>query len=77
MMKELIETMARALVDHPEQVRVSEIEGRMTSITELRVAKSDVAMVIGKQGRNANAMRTILNAASTKTRKRVVFQIIE
>ena len=76
-MKELIETMARALVDFPEEVRVSEFEGEMTSIAELRVAKSDVAKVIGKQGRTANAMRTILNAASTKARKRALLQIIE
>ena len=76
-MKKLIEAMARALVDYPEQVRVSEIEGEITSITELRVAKSDVAMVIGKQGRNANAMRTILTAASTRMRKRVLLEIIE
>lgn len=77
MLKELIEYMARALVDKPEQVRVSEIEGEQTSVIELRVAKEDLGKVIGKQGRTARAMRTILNAASTKIRKRAVLEIIE
>ena len=76
MLKELIETMARALVDDPEQVKVSEIEGEMTSIIELRVAKADLGKVIGKQGRNVDAMRTILSVASTKIRKRAVLEII-
>ena len=77
MLKELIETMARALVDNPEQVKVSEIEGGMTSIIQLWVAKPDLGKVIGKQGRNVHAMRTILSAASTKIRKRVILEIIE
>ncbi|MDY6909728.1 MAG: KH domain-containing protein [Thermodesulfobacteriota bacterium] len=77
MLKELIEYMARALVDQPEQVRVSEIEGEQTSVIELRVAKEDLGKVIGKQGRTARAMRTILSAASTKIRKRAVLEIIE
>ncbi|MEJ5365583.1 RNA-binding protein (KH domain) [Desulfacinum hydrothermale DSM 13146] len=77
MLKELIEYMARALVDKPEQVRVSEIEGEQTSVIELRVAKEDLGKVIGKQGRTARAMRTILSAASTKIRKRAVLEIIE
>ena len=77
MLKELIETIARALVDDPEQVKVSEIEGEMTSIIELRVAKADLGKVIGKQGRNVHAMRTILSAVSTKIRKRVILEIIE
>ena len=76
-MKELIEFMARALVDNPEKVRVSEIEGEQTSVIELRVAKEDLGKVIGKQGRTARAMRTILSAASTKIRKRAVLEIIE
>ncbi len=76
MLKELIETMVRALVDNLEQVKVSEIEGGMTSIIELRVAKPDIGKVIGKQGRNVDAMRTILSAASTKIRKRVILEII-
>jgi len=77
MLKELIEFMARALVDNPENVRVSEIEGEQTSVFELRVSKEDLGKVIGKQGRTARAMRTILSAASTKIRKRAVLEIIE
>ena len=76
MLKELIETMARALVDNPEQVKVSEIEGGRTSIIQLWVAKPDLGKVIGKQGRNVDAMRTILSAASTKLKKRAVLEII-
>ncbi|MGC8490626.1 MAG: KH domain-containing protein [Syntrophobacteraceae bacterium] len=77
MLKELIEFMARALVDNPEKVKVSEIEGEQTSVIELRVSKEDLGKVIGKQGRTARAMRTILSAASTKIRKRAVLEIIE
>ncbi|MCU0588440.1 MAG: KH domain-containing protein [Syntrophobacteraceae bacterium] len=77
MLKQLIEFMARALVDNPEKVKVSEIEGEQTSVIELRVAKEDLGKVIGKQGRTARAMRTILSAASTKIRKRAVLEIIE
>jgi uncharacterized protein len=77
MLKELIDFMARALVDNPEKVKVSEIEGEQTSVLELRVAKEDLGKVIGKQGRTARAMRTILSAASTKIRKRAVLEIIE
>ena len=77
MLKELVEFMARALVDSPELVKVSEIEGEQTSVLELRVAKEDRGKVIGKQGRTARAMRTILSAASTKIRKRAVLEIIE
>jgi uncharacterized protein len=77
MLKELIEFMAKALVDNPEKVKVSEIEGEQTSVLELRVAKEDLGKVIGKQGRTARAMRTILSAASTKIRKRAVLEIIE
>ncbi|MDD5167381.1 MAG: KH domain-containing protein [Syntrophales bacterium] len=76
-MKELIKYMAQALVDHPEQVEVSEVIGEQTSVIELRVAKEDLGKVIGKQGRTAKAMRTILSAASTKIRKRTVLEIIE
>ncbi len=65
-MKDLIRYMAQALVDHPEQVEVSEVIGEQTSVIELRVAKEDLGKVIGKQGRTAKAMRTILSAASTK-----------
>ncbi|MCX8022588.1 MAG: KH domain-containing protein [Syntrophorhabdaceae bacterium] len=76
-MKELIEYMAKALVDNPDQVKVSEIEGEKTSVIELNVSKDDLGKVIGKQGRTARAMRTILSAASTKVRKRAVLEIIE
>ena len=75
--KELIEVMAKALVEYPEQVRVTEIIGEQTTVVELRTAKEDLGKIIGKKGRNAHAMRTILNAASTKLRKRVVLEIIE
>lgn len=76
-MKELVELMAKALVDSPEQVKVAEIEGEKTSVIELSVAKEDLGKVIGKQGRTARAMRTILSAASTKVKKRAVLEIIE
>jgi uncharacterized protein len=76
-MKDLIGYIARALVDHPEQVSVSEIEGNQTSVLELKVAKEDLGKVIGKQGRTARAMRTILSAASAKIKKRTVLEIIE
>ena len=64
--------MAEALVDDPAQVEVTEIAGRDTSVIELKVAKEDMGKIIGKKGRNAQAMRTLLNAASAKIRKRVV-----
>jgi len=76
-MKELIKYVAQALVDKPEAVEVSEIVGEQTSVIELRVAKEDLGKVIGKQGKTAKAMRTILSAASTKLRKRTVLEIIE
>jgi predicted RNA-binding protein YlqC (UPF0109 family) len=76
-MKELIKYIAQALVDNPDAVDVSEIIGEQTSVLELRVAKEDLGKVIGKQGRTAKAMRTILSAASTKIRKRTVLEIIE
>jgi len=76
-MKQLIEYIARALVDNPEAVDVSEISGEQTSVIELKVAKDDLGKVIGKQGRTARAMRTILSAASTKIKKRSVLEIIE
>jgi predicted RNA-binding protein YlqC (UPF0109 family) len=76
-MKELITYIARALVDKPDEVTVTEIEGEQTSVIELKVAKEDLGKVIGKQGRTARAMRTILSAASTKIRKRSVLEIIE
>ncbi|HPA84591.1 MAG TPA: KH domain-containing protein, partial [Deltaproteobacteria bacterium] len=63
MMRELIEYIAKALVDNPDEVSVSEVEGEVTSVIELRVAKSDLGKVIGKEGRTARAMRTLLTAA--------------
>jgi hypothetical protein len=76
-MKELIEYIAKVLVDNPDEVRVTELEEKQTSVIELRVAKEDLGKVIGKQGRTARAMRTILGAASTKLRKRSVLEILE
>ena len=76
-MKELIKYIAQALVDNPELVEVSEVEGNQTSVLELKVAKEDLGKVIGKQGRTARAMRTILSAASGKLKKRSVLEIIE
>ena len=76
-MKELVAYIARALVDKPDDVSVTEIEGEQTSVIELKVAKEDLGKVIGKQGRTARAMRTILSAASTKINKRSVLEILE
>ena len=76
-MKDLIKYIAQALVDYPEDVDVSEIEGSTTSVIELKVAKEDLGKVIGKQGRTARAMRTILSAASAKIKKRTVLEILE
>jgi len=76
-MKELIEQIARALVDNPDQVRVTEIEGENTSVIELSVAKEDLGKVIGKHGRTAQAIRTILTASSNKLKKRSVLEILE
>jgi len=75
--KELIEYIAKALVDHPDQVRVSEVEGERTSVIELYVAKEDLGKVIGKQGRTARAIRVILGAVSGNIGKRSVLEIIE
>jgi predicted RNA-binding protein YlqC (UPF0109 family) len=76
-MRELIEIIAKALVDYPDEVRVSEVQAEVTTVIELRVAKSDLGKVIGKEGRTARAMRTLLTAASTKIKKRAVLEIIE
>jgi hypothetical protein len=76
-MKDLIEYIAKALVDNPEDVSVAEVEGNQTSVLELKVAKEDLGKVIGKQGRTARAMRTILSAASAKVKKRTVLEILE
>ena len=76
-MKDLVSYIAQALVDHPEDVSVTEVAGNQTSVLELKVAKDDLGKVIGKQGRTARAMRTILSAASAKLKKRTVLEIIE
>jgi len=76
-LKELLETMIRALVDIPEDVKISEISGEQTTVFELVVAKEDLGKVIGKQGKTAKALRTILTGASTKLRKRSVLEIVE
>ncbi|MGD0022062.1 MAG: KH domain-containing protein [Smithellaceae bacterium] len=76
-MKELIKYISQSLVDNPEKVEVTEVIGEQTSVIELRVAKEDLGKVIGKQGRTAKAIRTILSAASAKIHKRSVLEIIE
>ncbi|MFC1857874.1 KH domain-containing protein [Thermodesulfobacteriota bacterium] len=76
-MKDLLTMIAQALVDNPDQVKVVAINGNRTSVLELRVAKEDIGKIIGKQGRNAQAMRTILRGASAKEKKHVVLEIIE
>jgi uncharacterized protein len=76
-MKDLVKYIAQALVDYPDQVTVTEIEGNQTSVLELKVAKEDLGKVIGKQGRTARAIRTLLSAASAKVKKRTVLEIIE
>ncbi len=76
-MKDLIEHIAQALVDHPEQVSVHTLEGNQTSVLELKVAKEDIGKVIGKQGRTAQSMRDLLNAVSSKLNRRFVLEILE
>ncbi len=76
-MKELIKRIAKALVDHPEQVEVLEVEGEQILVLELKVAKEDIGKIIGKQGRTARAIRTILSGASGKAKKRAVLEIID
>ena len=77
MQKELVEFITKSLVDNPDSVKVREIEGEQTSVLELTVAKEDLGKVIGKQGRTARPLRTLLGAVSAKTRKRVVLEILE
>ena len=76
-MRELVEHIARALVDDSDSVRVTEVEGQTVTILELRVAPTDLGKVIGRQGRTARAIRTILNANATKLKKRAVLEIVE
>jgi len=75
--KELVEVIARALAEYPEEVTVKEICGQQISVIEVRAAKVDLGKIIGKEGRNAHALRTLVNAAATKLRKRAVLEIIE
>ena len=76
-MKELVEIMAKALVDYPEQLDLTEIAGGETLMIELKAAKEDLGKIIGKKGRNVQAMRTILNGAARKLGKHVVLEIID
>ncbi len=76
-MKELIAFMARALVDHPEEVKVEEINEARSTVYELHVAPSDMGRVIGKNGRVANAMRSLLRVAAARSGKRAILEIVE
>ena len=76
-MKELIKYIAQALVDNPEQVEVIELGGQQTSVLELKVAKEDIGKIIGKRGRTADALRTLVNAVSSKAKKRLWLEIID
>jgi len=75
--KELVEVMSRALVEDPAHIQVNEIVGQQITVLEIRAAKSDLGKIIGKQGQNAHAMRTIVNATANKLRKRAVLEILE
>ena len=75
--KDVVRPIAQALVDKPEEVEVREVEGEKTTVLELKVAEADLGKVIGRQGRTARAMRTIINAAATKLKKRAVLEILE
>jgi len=76
-MKELVQYLARSLVNHPDAVEVKETEGESALVLELKVAKEDLGRIIGKQGRTAKSLRTILNAAASRTNRKVVLEIIE
>lgn len=76
-LKELVSFMATSLVDDPDQVQVTEVAGEKTTVIELKVAQEDLGKIIGKQGRTAKAIRSILNAAAAKARKRAVLEILE
>jgi len=75
--KELVELIAKALVDNPDKVQVSQLDGEQSSIIELKVAQEDLGKIIGKQGRNAQAIRVIIGAAGMKLKKRVNLEIVE
>lgn len=77
MLKDLVEYLAKALVDNPEEVHVTEVEGESATILELSVAKSDLGKVIGRQGKTARAMRTILGASAAKLGKKAILEIVE
>jgi predicted RNA-binding protein YlqC (UPF0109 family) len=76
-MKELVQYLARSLVNNPDAVEVKETEGDTASVVELKVAKEDLGRIIGKQGRTAKSIRTILNAAASRTNRKVVLEIVE
>jgi predicted RNA-binding protein YlqC (UPF0109 family) len=76
-MKDLVDRIAKSLVDHPDDVEVTEVEGEQTTVLELRVAQEDLGKVIGKKGRTAQAIRTIVNAGGMKLNKRFVLEILE
>ena len=76
-MKDLVEAIAKALVDHPEEVQVKSVEGSQVTVLELRVHPEDLGKVIGRQGRTAKSIRTILGAAGMKIRKRLTLEILE
>jgi predicted RNA-binding protein YlqC (UPF0109 family) len=76
-MKELVEAIAKALVDHPENVQVKSVDGEQVTVLELRVHPDDLGKVIGRQGRTAKSMRTILGAAGLKIRKRLTLELLE
>lgn len=75
--KQLVEVIAKALAEYPDMIQISEISGKQIFVIELRAAKEDLGKIIGKEGRNAHALRTIMNAAATKLRKRAVLEILE
>lgn len=77
LLKDLVEILAKALVDHPEEVQVNQVEGEQSIILELRVSQEDMGKVIGKQGRIAKAIRTLVKAAAAKEGKRVIVEIIQ
>jgi predicted RNA-binding protein YlqC (UPF0109 family) len=77
MMKELVQYLARQLVNNPDAVEVKETQGDTASVLELKVAKEDLGRIIGKQGRTAKSIRTILNAAASRTNRKVVLEIVE
>ncbi len=76
-LREFVDFMAKSIVDNPEEVKVTEIAGEKTTVIELRVATEDLGKVIGKQGRTAKALRSILNAMAAKTKKRAILEILE